>query len=174
MSSVSRSSYKSCLSKHTGRDTVGSDNPGFYDCKDDDSHSYYSAVDTERPSLQLPESHSRLGPGIEAKKEESVPRAQVYLGYVFAILAGITFTVSNVLVKLVPTMDSWTLLLFRCAAQLCVTVPLVLFSRVNPLGPRGFRIRIYMQGIVGGVLLLSIFLAVKRVPLGDAATVFYS
>ena len=31
-----------------------------------------------------------------------------------------------------------------------------------------------MTGIVGGVLLLSIFLAVKRVPLGDAATIFYS
>ena len=35
-------------------------------------------------------------------------------------------------------------------------------------------ITISLTGIVGGVLLLSIFLAVKRVPLGDAATIFYS
>lgn len=172
VSSMSRSSYKSCVSKHTGRE-VGSDNPGFYDCKDEDTASYFSAFDVCGPALQqLPEHHARAS-SFDGKKD-SLPTAHMYLGYVFAILAGITFSVSNVLIEFLPNMDSWTLLLFRSAAQLLVTVPIVVMTRSNPFGAPPNRTRLFMQGVVGAVLLLSIFLAVQRLPVGDAAAIFFS
>lgn len=178
MGGVSRISYKSCISRNTKGEGV--DNPVFYDSKDDEfeTGSYYSVCDNERPPVILEQSKTeeslRSGVVCEQLKKEEGPDKQVYLGYVFSILAGITFTASNVLIKLVPSLDPWSILLFRATLQLVLMVPVLVYSRSNPMGPRGNRIGIYMQGIVGGVLLLGIFLAVKRVPLGDCAAIFFS
>ena len=40
------------------------------------------------------------------------------------------------------------------------------------LGPRGVRKRVILQGMLGGVLLACMFVAVKFVPLGNASGLF--
>ena len=41
------------------------------------------------------------------------------------------------------------------------------------LGPAGVRVRTVMQGILGGLLLLSMFNAIKHVPLGNSSAIMF-
>ena len=41
------------------------------------------------------------------------------------------------------------------------------------LGPAGVRVRTVMQGMLGGVLLLCMFNAIKHVPLGNSSAIMF-
>lgn len=100
----------------------------------------------------------------------------LYLGYCLAIVAGICFTSSNVMVKFLPRVSSWELLLVRCVLQIIAMTPLIILTKSNILGTPDFatRWRVVSQGVLGGVLLLGIFQAVSALPLGDATAIFFS
>jgi len=100
----------------------------------------------------------------------------VYLGFCCAILAGLCFTSSNVMVKYIPEVNSWQLLLVRCLAQLATMIPIMLLGKHNIFGTPDFatRWRLAAQGVLGGFLLLGIFVAVARMPLGDCTAIFFS
>jgi len=104
------------------------------------------------------------------------PKPLVYLGYCCAILAGLCFTSSNVMIKYIPEVNSWQLLLVRCLAQLATMVPIMLLGKHNIFGTPDFatRWRLVAQGVLGGFLLLGIFVAVARMPLGDCTAIFFS
>ena len=104
------------------------------------------------------------------------PQPFVYLGYCCAILAGLCFTSSNVMVKYIPSVNSWQLLLVRCLAQLATMIPIMVMGKHNIFGTPDFatRWRIGAQGVLGGFLLLAIFEAVARMPLGDCTAIFFS
>jgi hypothetical protein len=106
----------------------------------------------------------------------NAPQPFVYLGFCCAILAGLCFTSSNVMVKYIPDVNSWQLLFVRCVAQLCTMVPIMYFGKHNIFGTPdlGTRWRIGAQGVLGGFLLLAIFEAVGRMPLGDCTAIFFS
>jgi len=192
VSSVSRSSYKSCVSK-LNKD-IGLDNPVFKDCYDEELTSMYSVTEGDFHSFsihhpserQLEKQREALGnshvsgggpDGGQTAESDEKPDSDtwsLYLAYFFSILAGIIFTASLVLINLVPSVNSWTLLLVRCGVQVLSMLPLIILQNISLLGPKGFRIRIYLQGIVSGVLLLGIFLSIQRLPLCDATTIFYT
>ena len=104
------------------------------------------------------------------------PQPFVYLGYCCAILAGLCFTSSNVMVKYIPSVNSWQLLLVRCLAQLATMIPVMVMGKHNIFGTPDFatRWRIAAQGVLGGFLLLAIFEAVAIMPLGDCVAIFFS
>ena len=106
----------------------------------------------------------------------NAPQPFVYLGFCCAILAGLCFTSSNVMVKYIPAVNSWQLLFVRCVAQLITMVPIMYFGKHNMFGTPdlGTRWRIAAQGVLGGFLLLGIFEAVGRMPLGDCTAIFFS
>merc|ERR1712086_9065 len=106
----------------------------------------------------------------------NAPQPFVYLGFCCAILAGLCFTSSNVMVKYIPDVNSWQLLLVRCVAQLCTMIPIMYCGGHNILGTPDLatRWRIGAQGVLGGFLLLAIFEAVGRMPLGDCTAIFFS
>jgi len=106
----------------------------------------------------------------------NAPQPFVYLGFCCAILAGLCFTSSNVMVKYIPEVNSWQLLFVRCVAQLITMVPIMYFGKHNIFGTPdlGTRWRIAAQGVLGGFLLLAIFEAVGRMPLGDCTAIFFS
>lgn len=113
---------------------------------------------------------------ITANLPNAAPAPYVYLGFACAVLAGICFTSSNVMVKFVPLISSWQLLFVRCTLQLFAMIPLIWVSGENMFGTPDFatRWRVAAQGILGGILLLVIFEAVARVPLGDCTAIFFS
>jgi len=98
------------------------------------------------------------------------------LGFAFAVLAGICFTSSNVMVKYLVNVTSWELLFVRCIIQASFMLPLILVHKKSVFGPPDFptRSRVFAQGVLGGILLLCIFEAVADLPLGDATAIFFS
>jgi len=100
----------------------------------------------------------------------------VYLGYCCSILAGLCFTSGNVMVKYIPDVNSWQLLLVRCLSQLVTMIPIMCVGKHNIFGTPDFstRWRLAAQGVLGGFLLLGIFEAVARMPLGDCTAIFFS
>jgi len=141
---------------------------------------------TEKPHSDREGSWHQSLPGqreIESETNRSVsylprytPEPLVFLGYCCAILAGLCFTSSNVMIKYIPEVNSWQLLLVRCLAQLVTMVPIMLLGKHNIFGTPDFatRWRLVAQGVLGGFLLLGIFVAVARMPLGDCTAIFFS
>jgi len=113
---------------------------------------------------------------ITSNLPNAAPAPFVYLGFCCAVLAGLCFTSSNVMVKYVPEVSSWQLLFVRCSMQLVTMLPLVYLSGQNIMGTPDLatRWRVVAQGILGGFLLLTIFEAVSRMPLGDCTAIFFS
>lgn len=111
--------------------------------------------------------------------DEPAPKSYVCLGYTFSIIAGFCFTSCNVGIKFAGIsieVSSWQMLFVRCLSQLIIMVPIMWWTKSNIFGTPDFatRWRIAAQGIVGGFLLLSIFEAVQRLPIGDCTAIFFS
>jgi len=68
------------------------------------------------------------------------------------------------------------MLFVRCLSQLLLMLPIIWWEKSNIFGTPDFatRWRIAAQGIIGGFLLLSIFEAVERLPIGDCTAIFFS
>ena len=80
------------------------------------------------------------------------------------------------MVKYIPDVNSWQLLFVRCSAQLVTMVPIMVTGKHHILGTPDWatRWRLAAQGVLGGLLLLGIFEAVARLPLGDCTAIFFS
>lgn len=128
--------------------------------------------------------------------DEPAHKSYVCLGYTFSIIAGFCFTswlvlsdtlasfkpcffCSNVGIKFAGInieVSSWQMLFVRCLSQMLLMVPIILWKKANLLGTPDFatRWRMAAQSIVGGLMLLSIFEAVQRLPIGDCTAIFFS
>jgi len=160
---------------------------GIHKDKDDPIRELYTSDRESSCRLSLPRQSSWETDCIDSDGEylsdrstrtlpNNAPQPFVYLGFCCAILAGLCFTSSNVMVKYIPDVNSWQLLFVRCVAQLLTMVPIMYFGKHNIFGTPdlGTRWRIAAQGVLGGFLLLAIFEAVGRMPLGDCTAIFFS
>ena len=68
------------------------------------------------------------------------------------------------------------MLLVRCIGQSVLMVPLICWTRSPLLATPDLRTRwrLVAQAVLGGLLLLSIFEAVQRLPIGDCTAIFFS
>ena len=101
------------------------------------------------------------------------------------VLAGCAFTAANVIQKITcSSLNFWSLFLIRSLIQLTlmglinhVMIKRMTATTTSPLGPIEIRVKtiimIGLQGILGGLLLLCIFVAVKNLHLGDASAIFF-
>ena len=122
------------------------------------------------PSISDTESDENNDSASEHRTSSRLP------GYLCAILASLFFTTSNVMIKYIPGVNSWELLLIRCLVQVVTMIPIIAMRRHNLLGTPDYatRWRIGAQGILGGFLLLAMFEALSRISLGDCAAFFFS
>jgi len=133
------------------------------------------------PGYHLPPGHqkcrnlSEIATIVGPNQRERVPKAYLNFGFTLAIIAGLCFTSSNVMVKFTPGINSWQLLLVRCLSQIVAMVPIMACAKA-PVIPQDWptRYKVWGQGVLGGFLLLCIFVAVNRLPLGDATAIFFS
>eukprot|EP00094_Tigriopus_californicus_P012395 TCALIF_11982-PA protein Name:"Similar to SLC35G1 Solute carrier family 35 member G1 (Homo sapiens)" AED:0.17 eAED:0.17 QI:0/0.66/0.25/0.75/1/1/4/34/446 len=96
-----------------------------------------------------------------------------FVGIFLAAISGLFFTLCSVTVKLLPRIDPSEVLLFRAIVQLFVIVPIMICAKANPLGPKGLRVVVYIQGIIGCLTVNCIFIGFARLPVGDAATIIF-
>lgn len=103
-----------------------------------------------------------------------IPYRYKILAIAMVILAGFTFTGANVLQKkTIPGLDYLTLLFHRACVQTLGLSIYFIVKRKSVLGPNGSRGWLCGQGAIGAVLLISIFIAVRNVPLGSASAIFF-
>jgi len=101
---------------------------------------------------------------------------QMFIGFTCTIVAGLSFTVGNTMVKLLPSGNSWQILFLRSLLQGLCMLPLVIRSGSGILGSDDIktRWRVVISGGLGAFLLLAVFESVERIPLGDCTAIFFS
>merc|ERR1719290_579055 len=62
-------------------------------------------------------------------------------------------------------------LVYRSILQLVISLPMILGTRSNILGPAGFRWRIYLTGLLTSFLLLSLYLSITSLPARIVASI---
>jgi len=180
----SRASFKSVVSRDNtsnyfsctdnGSVKTGIVNEGYHQ----DNLSFYSFNEGDIPSLcqstpvnavapiqRLARSVSDSNNVVkEVDKNEGSLRAYRYLSYIAVVVAAIAVSGSTTVISLVPSVSPWMLLIYRSLLQLLTSFPLLLGTKSNPLGPPGYRWRLYLTGLVTGFLLLALYLAISTLP----------
>ncbi|KAJ9598503.1 hypothetical protein L9F63_010823 [Diploptera punctata] len=87
---------------------------------------------------------------------------------------GAFFTLSSAAVKALKNLDPMELLVIRTTLQCIAMFPIAVKRGENLLGPKGQRLLLQLQGIVGGSTLVLLFFTFRRLPLGDATTIIFS
>ena len=173
-------SYHSAVSRFLGRSVSDGGPHGDTSLEGVDNLSFFSFEGGEDLHGSLPsEAQRRLsagsrgtssnGAGDQHGKDQG-PGARVYLGYLLVLVVAAIHTASNFVSTLIPTnrLDPWLLLLGRALLQLIVSIVLLIFTRRNPLGPKGFRWRLYLVGLLSAALVLALHLALTKLPAADA------
>jgi drug/metabolite transporter (DMT)-like permease len=120
---------------------------------------------------------------IQEDVDESVSKCKVFLGYFLVVWAGCSFTGANVAQKIIcPSLNFWSLFLIRSLTQMAIMGIGLAVQKIarrtspnleNTGIPTKIKFMIFLQGFFGGLLLLSIFVAVKQLPLGNASAIFF-
>ena len=125
-----------------------------------------------------------------SKKKETTPWYKYLWGIILVITAGCSFTGANVIQKIIcPSLKFWNLMLIRSLTQVSMMFISLLKKvyygrdwkttffgpREDPSEPlyRRTIIKIFLQGAFGGLLLMTIFVAVKNVPLGNVSAIIF-
>merc|ERR1711970_761532 len=181
----SRASFKSVVSRD--------DSSNYFSCHDSistktgivnegyvDNLSFYSVTDSEVPSIAAVAPNPRqrsisnclveAPSDILAKELENDPdelkvgKATKYISCIAVIIAATAVAGSATVTSLVPSLTPWMVLVYRSILQLVTSLPLMLGTRSNLLGPAGYRWRLYLTGLLTSFLLLSLYLSISSLP----------
>ncbi|XP_063973878.1 solute carrier family 35 member G1 [Diachasmimorpha longicaudata] len=97
-----------------------------------------------------------------------------WFGIFLAFMSGTFFTISSGLVKAIRNVDPMVLLGIRAILQIVVMLGVAIRHGKNISGPKGSRMLIHFQGIVGGMTLALLYYSFRMLPLGDATTIIFS
>merc|ERR1712117_26915 len=181
----SRASFKSVVSRD--------DSSNYFSCQDSigtrtgivnegyvDNLSFYSINDSEVPSIAAVAPNPRqrsisncmveapsdiLAKELENDSDElKVGKATKYISCIAVIIAAISVAGSATVTSLVPSLTPWMVLVYRSILQLVISLPLMLGTRSNLLGPTGYRWRLYLTGLLTSFLLMSLYLSISSLP----------
>ncbi|XP_057331896.1 solute carrier family 35 member G1 [Microplitis mediator] len=105
---------------------------------------------------------------------ESYRNGTQWFGILLAFISGAFFTISSGLVKAVKNVDPMVLLSIRAVLQIIITLFIAIRCGKNLLGPKGSRLLLNFQGMVGGMTLALLYYSFRKLPLGDATTIIFS
>ena len=94
--------------------------------------------------VQKTESQEEMVPIVRNETEKS-PRNKV-IGIMLATLSALFFTLRNVLAKLLKRIDPFEVTLFSTSICAILTLPLLFFTKANPLGPKDGRLLLCFLG----------------------------
>lgn len=98
------------------------------------------------------------------------------LGLLFALFSSLGYTLSGILVKVVP-LPAIQLVLFRCGIQVLSLTPFITYKMIKDTNPVYTSANVVRFIVIAGVLNVgNMFLvteALKRLPIGDAMSIVY-
>nr|CAD7463520.1 unnamed protein product [Timema tahoe] len=141
-----------------------------------DSPRYYKEISavtilSKEPHTVPPPSPVEWRPTLNKERKELSTN---WCGVLLAFLSGTFFTLSSAALKALKSVDPMELLMIRSALQVAVMLAVACQRGHNVVGPRGYRLLLQLQGIVGGITLVLLFYSFRRLPLGDATTIIFS
>ena len=70
----------------------------------------------------------------------------------------------------------WQLLLLRCCLQMAVVTPAIISQGSSLLSFPDLKTRLFVscQAVLGGLMLLCVFGAIERLPIGDFSSIAFS
>ncbi|EEB11253.1 transmembrane protein, putative [Pediculus humanus corporis] len=101
-------------------------------------------------------------------------KKSLWKGPLLAFLSGTFFTLSSAAVKALTTINPMELLVIRSIVQIIFMLIIAIYVKKNLFGPKGYRLMLNIQGLVGGLTLILLFFTFRRLPLGDATTIIFS
>lgn len=105
---------------------------------------------------------------------EPSTRRNLVIGFLFTFGASCSFTASFVMQKFVcPSLNFWSLMLIRSLIQLAITSGFVIVKKIHWINKNESKWLILLQGILGGLLILCVYVAVRNVPLGNCTAIFF-
>jgi drug/metabolite transporter (DMT)-like permease len=96
-----------------------------------------------------------------------------HLGIIMAIASSFFFSLSSLIVKLVPSVHPVALATYRFAGILLPSLPVVIY-RTEDLFPKGKRLLLILRAFLGTTSLMSQFYALRHMPLADASVIIFS
>lgn len=96
-----------------------------------------------------------------------------FLGISMAIASSFFFSLSSLIVKLVPNVHPVALATYRFAGILLPSVPIVIHRSQDPF-PKGKRLLLLLRAFLGTTSLMSQFYALRHMPLADASVIIFS
>jgi len=88
------------------------------------------------------------------------------------LVAVLSFSTMNLLVKLMPAIPPMELVFFRCLVSLLICLYLLHKARVHWLGEN--RLMLALRGICGTMALFLFFITIKKIPFAGAVTLAYT
>jgi drug/metabolite transporter (DMT)-like permease len=96
-----------------------------------------------------------------------------HLGIIMAIASSFFFSLSSLIVKLVPDVHPVALATYRFAGILLPSIPIVIRRSEDPF-PKGKRWLLLLRAFLGTTSLMSQFYALRHMPLADASVIIFS
>lgn len=137
---------------------------------------YPDDLDATESHKESPTEHSESSKEIEDQKRTSFLSGNVsmYKGLFYSSMSSVFFSLSSVIVKYVDDINASELAVLRFVGILIFTLPLVIYSREDPFGPRPARHLLIIRGLVGATSLYLRFVAFQNLPIADASVIVFS
>lgn len=137
---------------------------------------YPDDLDTSENHKASPAKLSDNTKEIEDQKNTSFLSGNVsmYRGLFYSSMSSVFFSLSSVIVKYVSDIKASELAVLRFVGILIFTLPLVIYSREDPFGPRKVRHLLILRGLVGATSLYLRFVAFQNLPIADASVIVFS
>ncbi|KZC06361.1 PREDICTED: solute carrier family 35 member G1-like [Dufourea novaeangliae] len=130
-------------------------------------------------SIESTASYNSIHPSYQyteqfANNAETYREGTKWFGVFLAFLSGTFFTISSALVKAIQNVDPMVLLAIRSILQMLVMAGAAIKASKSLFGPKGQRILLHFQGIVGGATLSLLYYSFRKLAIGDATTIIFS
>ncbi|XP_035230074.1 solute carrier family 35 member G1-like [Stegodyphus dumicola] len=111
---------------------------------------------------------------LELQTKPSGSKFSVFTGLLLALLSGLFYSSTAVIVKKMTGLHPGQLATYRFLAVLTFSFPESIKSGENILGPKNLRFLLMIRGIFGATNLFLNFIAFRYLPLGEAAIIIFS
>lgn len=107
-------------------------------------------------------------PASAAKKKHSLT------GILLIMLGSFSFSVMFLLVKLMASMNTFTLVFYRSLVQIAISLIELYRKGENPLGPPDVRVYLVLRAVFGAAAVCAWFFGIQLLPLPDAVTLQFT
>ncbi|CAK8692765.1 solute carrier family 35 member G1-like [Clavelina lepadiformis] len=112
---------------------------------------------------------------LPTQRRKNEPKWKGLLGILYATLAAAFASTSSMFAKYADSASPAQIVFGRCLIQFVMLLPILKYKQINPLGPHPSLLKyIIARGAFGICSIILLFIAVKKLPLGNAIAISYT